>query len=438
MSPSSHIATDRPRVGSYELVRLLGEGAMGRVWEARHRKLDRQVAIKMLRTEQANDATLVQRFFQEARTVNRISHPHIVEIHDFIEDVDDEGRPRAYFVMECLAGKTLADILTEGPLPLSRIVRITQQLTRALAAAHDVGVIHRDLKPENVFICRGPDGRDFVKVLDFGVAKLMRPDPEVRVGQTMEGAIIGTPRYMSPEQAASLEVDLRTDVYGVGCILYELLTGRPPFQGDAFAPLVARILTQLPEALGPESAGGEALPPSLSALVFQCLEKDPLQRPSSMNEVARRLALAERELHDVAARTSRQRVGTAVIAVLAVGLVAVAFGLRSELAAAAPPLNEAHAASVAEVTAPTSTPPLADDRESAKASEPNTADDRVTPRDAAPSGQTEPASSRTVADERTPEVTDAAPQAGPARDPAARPRKTPRSSRDAVLDPFKR
>ena len=285
-SPTSDRAT---RVGSYELVRLLGEGSMGRVYEARHLKLGRRVAIKMLRSEQANDAELVRRFFQEARTINRINHPHIVEIHDFVEDNDEKARPRAYCVMEHLDGDTLAELVRKTPLTVERIARILDQVCRALAAAHEIGVIHRDVKPENIFILRGEDGRGAAKVLDFGVAKLVRPDPAIGLGRTFEGALVGTPRYMSPEQAASLDVDFRTDIYGIGCLTYEMLTGRPPFIGDAFGPLVARILTQVPEPPGPFTAAGEPTPPELHSIAMECLEKDASLRPASVDEIRQRL-----------------------------------------------------------------------------------------------------------------------------------------------------
>ncbi|MGA9524564.1 MAG: serine/threonine-protein kinase, partial [Myxococcaceae bacterium] len=317
MTCAGSTSTDhRPRLGSYALERLLGEGSMGQVYEARHVKLDRLVAIKMLRPERAHDAQLVQRFFQEARTVNRINHRHIVGIHDFIEDTDDEGRPRAYCVMEYLEGATLTQLLQSGTLPLERILRIVDQVIQALSAAHDVGVIHRDLKPDNIFVSTSEQGEDSVRVLDFGVAKLMDPDPDVGPGRTHDGAIIGTPKYMAPEQAASLEVDFRTDVYGVGTILYELLTGRPPFSGDAFGPLVANIITQPVEPPGPFTVAGEAIPPELESLVMRCLEKDPSLRPESMPELRRQLAGCPRGEHGLHRRSPAVLFATAAMLIL--------------------------------------------------------------------------------------------------------------------------
>jgi serine/threonine protein kinase len=396
----------RPRLGSYALERLLGEGSMGQVYEARHVKLDRLVAIKMLRPERAHDAQLVQRFFQEARTVNRINHPHIVGIHDFVEDTDDEGQPRAYCVMEYLEGVTLTQLLQHGTLPLERIFRVIDQVTQALSAAHQVGVVHRDLKPDNIFVSTSEAGEDFVRVLDFGVAKLMRPDPDVGPGRTHDGAIIGTPKYMAPEQAASLEVDFRTDVYGVGTILYELLTGRPPFSGDAFGPLMASIITQPVEPPGPYTVGGEEIPAALENLVMRCLEKDPSLRPETMTELRMLLASCPR-----VGRERHRRTPAALFASAALlGLGAVALLVRPAIEAPSEPA----VAPVLELVAPAPAPPA----------------QSIAPL---------PLPERTIAPPRV-EQNDANPTT--ARSPArssARPAakvNAARVSRDAVLNPF--
>ncbi|MCP3135889.1 serine/threonine-protein kinase [Pyxidicoccus xibeiensis] len=273
-------------LGNYQLERLLGEGSMGRVFQARHARLGRQVALKVLKPEHARDSGFVQRFFQEARTVNQINHEHIVEIFDFV----DEGEGgHVYCVMELLRGQSLGSLLQEEKLTLARIQRIAVQVCAALGAAHQVGVVHRDIKPDNLFIIHRAGQPDFVKVLDFGVAKLLTS--EGNTTGTMDGTIIGTPAYMAPEQAAGLPVDARSDVYAVGNILYEMLSGRPPFQAPAFGQLVVQIITQPPPPLPALLPSGEPLPPQLSSLVMRCLAKEQDARPASLAEVTTSLLL---------------------------------------------------------------------------------------------------------------------------------------------------
>lgn len=277
-------------LGNYQLERLLGEGSMGKVFQARHARLGRQVALKVLKAEHARDSGFVQRFFQEARTVNQINHEHIVEIFDFV----DEGEGgHVYCVMELLRGQSLTSLLQEEKLTLARIQRIVVQVCAALGAAHQVGVVHRDIKPDNLFIIHRAGQPDFVKVLDFGVAKLLSTDgnPVVNTTGTMDGTIVGTPAYMAPEQAAGLQVDPRADVYAVGNILYELLAGKPPFQAPAFGQLVVQIITQPPPPLPAQLPSGEPLPPQLAELVMRCLAKEPEARPQSLAEVTTALLL---------------------------------------------------------------------------------------------------------------------------------------------------
>src|SRR5687768_16937395 len=196
---------------------------MGRVYEARHVTLDRPAALKVLHQRHTQDATLIQRFFQEARLVNRIAHEHIVEVFDFVESREP---PLVYGVMELLNGHTLTVRLVAHALSLETIVHVSQQIALALQAAHAVGVVHRDLKPDNVFLVRRGGVDDYVKVLYFGVANLAQPLGPNAVVSTNTGSVIGTPRYIAPEQAAGLEVDARTDVYALGVILYEMLAGK--------------------------------------------------------------------------------------------------------------------------------------------------------------------------------------------------------------------
>ena len=276
-------------LGSYVLERLLGEGAMGRVFLARHLTLGRQVAVKVLRSEHGATPALQQRFFQEAKAVNQIDHEHIVEIHDFVEERLQDGRPRAYCVLELLGGQSLAQALAEHPFEVKRSLTITQQICRALAAAHRVGVVHRDIKPDNLQLIERGGTADFVKVLDFGVAKLDALSG-TRASATAAGTIVGTPTYMAPEQAAGLPTDARTDVYAVGTVLYEMLAGHPPFSGANFGQLAVQVISHSPPPLPRFTRAGEKIPWGLRALVLRCLEKDPSQRPASMAELEERLS----------------------------------------------------------------------------------------------------------------------------------------------------
>ena len=253
--------------GQYELIQLLGQGGMGDVYLARHVRLSREVAIKLLKPEFAVLPDLVRRFFQEANVVNEIKHPHIVSIEDFIEEPG-----RVYCVMELLKGQNLADLADgEGPLPLGRIAFITAQVCDALHAAHAREVVHRDIKPENIFITPGPDGADFAKVLDFGIARRAASGSGTQVG-----AVMGTPLYMAPEQAAGRAVDARADLYSVGVMLFELLTGRPITEGST-------------GKLPPNDATGHEIPRDLKALVEGLMSIDPAARPASADEVRTRL-----------------------------------------------------------------------------------------------------------------------------------------------------
>ncbi|QRN96107.1 serine/threonine protein kinase [Archangium violaceum] len=266
-------------LGSYQLERLLGEGSMGQVFQARHVRLGRQVALKVLRPAFAHDNGFVRRFFQEAHAVNRINHEHIVEIFDFVEDAQ---HGHVYCVMELLRGQNLSSLVKEEQLSVMRIRRITVQVCAALGAAHQLGVVHRDVKPDNLFITHKGGQADFVKVLDFGVAKLLTAE---NTSGTLDGTIIGTPTYMSPEQAAGLPVDHRADIYAVGAVLYEMLSGQPPYLASNFGQLMVKIITAPPPALPSHTPSGEPVPQSLAQLTLRCLAKEPADRPQSLAEV---------------------------------------------------------------------------------------------------------------------------------------------------------
>jgi hypothetical protein len=269
-------------LGNYQLERVLGEGAMGVVFEARHVRLDKRVAVKILKPQHGTDSSLVQRFFQEARAVNAINHENIVEIFDFVEEPAPVGAiPRFYCVLELLHGVSLRQLLQHETLSVCRTVHLVEQLCAALGAAHRTGVVHRDIKPDNIFITARGNEPDFVKVLDFGVAKLTH----ARLAQhpdTFAGAVIGTPGYMAPEQASGLEVDGRADLYAVGTVLYELLAGRRPFEATDLGTWAVDLIVRPPPPLPGTTPAGEPIPFELATVVMRCLEKDPDHRFASM------------------------------------------------------------------------------------------------------------------------------------------------------------
>jgi serine/threonine-protein kinase len=273
-------------LGYYDLVRIIGEGAMGRVYLAKHKKIGREVAIKVMKAEHAQKSDLVQRFLQEATAVNAIKHEHIVDVHDFGEERRPDGSNVVYCVMELLQGKSVAEEMEAGPVSVHRAVEITRQVALALSAAHAVGVVHRDIKPDNIFLHRRGGQSDYVKVLDFGVAKLLKPLGAMPTSGTQAGVIIGTPEYMAPEQALGMATDLRVDLYALGLVLYELICGQKPFSGDTFGKLVVEITTKPPRPLSKTSLAGDFVPPPLADVVMKCLEKKPEERFASGDELA--------------------------------------------------------------------------------------------------------------------------------------------------------
>src|SRR3954469_5232866 len=213
--------------GRYEVLARLGTGGMGTVYRVRQHPLERMAVLKLIHREMASDATAVGRFEREMRVTAAIEHPHTVRVYDFGQI---DGQP--YLAMEYLAGRSLRQELDRsGPLPAERVASIGVQVAKALGAAHRVGVVHRDLKPDNVMLVDGYGERDFVKVLDFGIARSL--DQAGAGFRTKAGAIIGTPAYMSPEQASNVPLDARSDLYSLGVVLYEMLAGTPPFVGES-------------------------------------------------------------------------------------------------------------------------------------------------------------------------------------------------------------
>jgi len=270
-------------LGNYRIVAQLGSGSMGVVFLAEHKRLLRRAAIKLLAPHLVRNQQVLQRFFNEALATSVIRHPGIVDIFDC--DVDATGR--AYMVMEHLEGETLGERLQQaGRLHWREACSIARQAADALAAVHDKGIVHRDLKPENLFLVR--DQRDLtavvVKVLDFGVARLLAQDAASRL--TMRGMLLGTPEYMAPEQCGGAEIDHRADVYALGCILFEMLGGLPPFVADTVQELLAaHQFFPVPRLAEPV----EEVPAWLGDLVARMLAKEPGQRPASMHEVSKAL-----------------------------------------------------------------------------------------------------------------------------------------------------
>lgn len=275
--------------GRYRLLRVLGEGGMGRVYLAEHVAIQKQVALKVLRAEYADKGDVVTRFQQEAISASRIKHPNVLDVFDFGR-LDDGS---FYLAMEYLEGNDLAEEMRRRrSLDPTSSVRIALEICRALGAAHAKGVVHRDLKPENVFLQQTDDGGQVVKIVDFGIA-LLRNSDQIAVESrprrlTKTGMIFGTPEYMAPEQAAGKHADQRADIYALGIMLYEMFTGAVPFTGETFLGVLVRHLNDPPPPMNAFSPD-LAVSPQLQAIVFKALEKNPDERYQSMAEVARAL-----------------------------------------------------------------------------------------------------------------------------------------------------
>ena len=277
-------------LASWKIQKVLGEGAMAKVYLATDTRDGSKAAVKVLKQEHLLEPEFVHRFTQEVSAVNAIANQHIVQVTHFGDEPLPDGRRCVYCVMEVLEGAALAEAINQGPFALKRIASLGQQLARALHAAHEVGVVHRDVKPENIFLTTRDGVPDFVKVLDFGVAKLLKPIGDLKLVGTKAGIVVGTPEYMAPEQAMGQPPDARVDVYAVGLVLYELLAGVQPFIADNFGQLVLHITQTPPPALPPLSVSGERILPVLAAVVMRCLEKKPEARFPSAAALADALA----------------------------------------------------------------------------------------------------------------------------------------------------
>jgi len=325
------------RLGSYEIVELLGAGGMGAVYRARDRRLSRDVAIKVLTEAVTHDPERLARFEREARLLAAINHPHIAGIHGI-----DEADGQQFLVMELVEGETLSDRLASGALPVGESLEIARQIAEALEAAHEKGIVHRDLKPSNVQV--GRDGR--VKLLDFGLAKALEPDPSasgvdslsrsptISHQMTGVGVILGTAAYMSPEQVRGRSVDRRADIWALGVVLYEMLTGRRLFAGETVSDTLASVLKTGPDwTLLPAET-----PAIVRRLLARCLERDPKQRLHDAGDARLELeealgdlrGLSSPNVTGVVAPLARRRpvsARTAIAAAVALVLVAAAFAI---------------------------------------------------------------------------------------------------------------
>ncbi len=274
-------------IGNYLVTQKLGEGGMGAVYLAEHPSIGKKVALKVLHSEFSTNQEVAARFFNEAKAVNDIGHPNIVDIIDFgIIQAGPHREQLVYFIMEYLGGVTLSQLIrAESPLPPERALAISLQVADALAASHKCGIVHRDLKPDNIILLQRARERDFVKLLDFGIAKLTSDQPGSR--RTRTGIVMGTPAYMSPEQCEGRgNTDHRTDIYALGIVLYEMLIGRVPFIGEGYGEILVQHLTQPPVPLSQY----RMMNPHVEAVVMKALEKRADLRYPTMDEMMRAMA----------------------------------------------------------------------------------------------------------------------------------------------------
>lgn len=350
---------------TYEVDARIGAGAMGEVYAARHVKLGKRVAIKVISRHLSEDAAAIDRFTMEARALAQIQHPAIVAV----EHVGELADGRAYFVMEFLRGESLFDRLARGKLPLPEALRILDQMARGLDAAHAKGVVHRDVKPENTFLVHLPGEPSLVKIVDFGLSTLRTLDQ--RAERTQSGVTIGTPMYMSPEQSRGPDVDHRTDIYALGCIAYELVLGRPPFPHARTAPefWVSHLHNTPPH---PRSIWPE-VPPQLDLALFTMLAKDPALRPTLAQLRAVIATIATALPARVGGAVTTERIGRrarsgsrwilGAVAACAVTLAGIAAGTRTttrsieSIAPSAPPAHEVEVEQVAPGADPPRSPP---------------------------------------------------------------------------------
>jgi serine/threonine protein kinase len=287
--PESDPMIGRVIAGRYRLMEKLGQGGMGTVYKGQHIKMQRLTAIKILTSDLVSNEEFIVRFQREAEMASQIDHPNAVSIYDFGEAEDG----LIYLAMEFVDGPPLSEIMRrEGPLPLDRVVRITKQAAEALGAAHALGIIHRDFKPDNIMVCDKPGRRDWVEVVDFGIAKRPAADAQQQ-GLTQVGFVLGTPLYMSPEQVAGELLDQRSDLYSLALVAYEMLSGDLPFEGATTQSKMVKRLLEPPRLIS-HIRPQLNVPPAVEAVILRALARTPNQRYSSTVEFAAAFEAAAR------------------------------------------------------------------------------------------------------------------------------------------------
>ncbi|HSS03130.1 MAG TPA: serine/threonine-protein kinase, partial [Kofleriaceae bacterium] len=276
----------REIAGRYRMLAKLGEGGMGAVFRAEQISLKRTVAVKLLRSEVLGNQLLLRRFSAEAEAVAKLNHPNTVNIYDFGQDSDGT----LFIAMEFIEGRSLRSVIqAEAPLPPRRALQVALQVAASLSDAHAHAIVHRDLKPDNVMLQDRGRERDVARVLDFGIAKLRDDNRATQMQMTQQGDMLGTPQYMAPEQIRAEPIDGRTDVYALGCMLYEMVTGRLPYEATTVLALLSKHLIEQP--VPPSQRRPElGLPPALDALILSAMAKDPRARPPTMDAYSEQIA----------------------------------------------------------------------------------------------------------------------------------------------------